>query len=143
MDLVGDVTGTLYMLLSRDDFEKISILIKNISHGEMSDDENYTLSTVAEIGNVLAGVYLTSIHDFSSLTIYHTIPCTAVDMIQSIIDETLVNLSKTVPDIFIFINEFVIKTLSFKMYLLLIPSPDSFDRLVSSLQTIRRGIHDS
>jgi chemotaxis protein CheC len=143
MDLIGDVTGALYVILSRDNLEKISVLIKNVSHDEMSDEENYALAAIAEIGNVLAGVYLTAIHDFCSLTIYHSIPLAAIDMVQSILDETLVEVYGTIPDIFLFINEFAIKTQSFKMYMLLIPSPDSFNRLAGSIQAVQGGLRPS
>jgi chemotaxis protein CheC len=143
MDLVGDVTGALFVILSQDDLEKISVLIKNVSHGEMSNKETYALHAIAEISNMLAGVYLTAIHDFSSLSIYHTIPRSAVDMIQSILDETLIEVCGTIPDIFVFVNEFAVKTQSFKMYMLLIPSPGSFDSLAGSFQAARRSIHHS
>jgi chemotaxis protein CheC len=143
MDLFGDVTGALYVILSRDELEKIAVIIRNISHDEMSGEENYALAAIAEISNVLAGVYLTAIHDFCSLTIYHSIPLAAVDMIQSLLDETLVEASGADSEIFIFINEFAVKTRSFKMYMLLIPSPGSFDRLSGSLQAARGGIRHS
>ncbi|MCX6691008.1 MAG: chemotaxis protein CheC, partial [Methanoregula sp.] len=64
MDLVGDITGALYVILSQNDFDKVSVLIKNVSHDEKSDEKKYALAAIAEIGNVLAGVYLTAIHDF-------------------------------------------------------------------------------
>ncbi|MCX6690496.1 MAG: chemotaxis protein CheC [Methanoregula sp.] len=142
MDLIGDVTGAFYVILSKDDLKKISVLIKNVSHWD-TGEKDYVLETIAEIGNILAGVYLTAIHDFSSLVIYHTIPRAAIDMIQSLLDETLVEVCEIMPEIFIFMNEFAIKTQSFKMYMLLIPSPDSFDRLAGSLQAARGGIRHS
>jgi len=143
MDLVGDVTGALFVILSQDDLEKISVLIKNVSHGEMSNKETYALHAIAEISNILAGVYLTAIHDFCSLSIYHTIPLAVIDMIQSILDETLVEVCGTIPDIFVFVNEFGIKHQSFKIYMLLIPTPGSFDALAGSFQAAGRSIHHS
>jgi len=140
MDLIGDITGSLYVIISQNELENIAILIKNIPHDPIENEEAEILASIAEIGNVLAGVYLSAIHDFCSLTIYHTIPRVAVDMVQSILDETLAESGGISPDIFIFVNEFATKSRSFKMYMLLIPIPDSFDRLSGSLNAARGGL---
>lgn len=43
------------------------------------------LSALSEIGNILAGSYLSSLADFTSLTMYPTVPALAMDMAGAIL----------------------------------------------------------
>lgn len=97
---------------------------------------------MAEIGNILAGVYLTAIHDFCKLNIYHSAPRIAIDMIQSLLDESLASLSREVREIIMVINEFSTDEGSIRTFFLLIPSAKSVRTLVDSIEEVRRAYGD-
>ena len=101
----------------------------------VSPDEN--LSILAEIGNILVGIYLTAIHDFCKLHIYHTIPTVAVDMVQSLLDESLNVLSMQVQLMIVIENEFLVEKKHIRAFLIMIPSVESVKTLLDSIEQAR------
>ncbi len=97
------------------------------------------LSIVIELGNIIAGVYLTAIHDFCKLNIYHTLPALAIDMIQSLLDEAITALSREAQIVFIIENEFIVEEHHIKTFFLMLPTTTSVQKLVGSMEHARVG----
>ena len=159
--MVGDVVGDLFFVVPK---EQIQVLIglaeraTGLWNGERpvggtrnSDsgmkritnkqrDLSGDLSVLVEIGNILAGVYLTAIHDFSKLNIYHTVPRIAIDMIQSLLDESIVTLSREVQAVLMVVNEFITEAGGITAYMLLIPHTTSVRTLVASIEEARKAL---
>ena len=85
MKMVGDLTGYLFFSVPDDQKAKLADLGERALLGPAgkNPDPDRVLATVAEIGNILAGVYLTAIHDFCKLNVCHSVPVAAVDMPQA------------------------------------------------------------
>lgn len=95
------------------------------------------LSVLTEIGNILAGVYFTAIHEFCKLHAYHTVPTIGIDMIQSLLDEFLASLSRDTQEIILIENEFIVEEKHIRTLLLMIPSMESLNTLVDSIEQAR------
>src|SRR5947209_8017912 len=69
MKMVGDLAGCLFFLVPEDQKGKLADLAERAMLGPEKDnpDPEHVQATLAEIGNILAGVYLTAIHDFCRL----------------------------------------------------------------------------
>jgi len=104
------------------------------------ESDDLKLSVIAEIGNIVAGVYLTAVHDFCRLNIYHTVPTVATDMVQALLDESLVRLSRQVQHIIVIENEFMVKEKLIKTFLVMIPSVESVSILVNSIGQARMAL---
>ena len=140
MDLFGDVAGEVFYVVP-DEHKKTLIFLMQQAFPSQNADlgklNNLDSSIVAEIGNILTGVYLTTIHDFCNLDIYHSVPVTAEDMIQSLLDESIVILSSKVKMILLIQNEFIIGEKRITSYLLLIPALKSVDVFMGSIEDAR------
>jgi chemotaxis protein CheC len=152
MGLVGDVVGELFFIVPADQRADLTHLaeraigFRNSEFGMRNDEppqsairipHSEDLSALTEIGNILAGVYLTAIHEFCKLHIYHTVPIIAIDMIQSLLDESIVALSRQVQALILIENEFTVEERRIRTFLLVIPAVQSVRTLVDSVEGAR------
>ncbi len=146
MNMVGDVSGGLFLIVPEEQKEDLIRLAEQAMTGTgqswragitNSKADDLKLSVIAEIGNIVAGVYLTAVHDFCKLNIYHTVPTVATDMVQALLDESLVRLSRQVQHIIVIENEFMVEEKLIKTFLVMIPSVESVDILVNSIGQAR------
>ena len=153
MGMVGDVAGDLYFIVPDEDkvnlihfIERamlggigVSPLIRRFSDSAVPDLD---LSVLTEMGNILAGVYLTAIRDFCRLNIYHSVPTIAIDMIQSLLDESIVALSHEVEAIILIETKFILGENHIRTFLLLVPAVQSVKVLVDSIEQARMACRE-
>jgi len=146
MGMVGDVSGGLFLIVPEEQKEDLIRLAEQAMTGTgqswragitNSKLDDLKLSVIAEIGNIVAGVYLTAVHDFCKLNIYHTVPTVATDMVQALLDESLVRLSRQVQHIIVIENEFMVEEKLIRTFLVMIPSVESVSILVNSIGQAR------
>ena len=134
MGMVGDVGGTLFFIVAEEHKVKLTRLIQWATPGPKNKGTDMDLSVLTEVGNIIAGVYLTAVHDFCRLNVYHTVPALAIDMLQSLLDEALVRLSRQVQAAIMIENEFIVEEERIKTFLVVIPSMESIKILVDSIE---------
>jgi len=137
MGMVGDVVGELFFIVPAGQRADLTHLAERAMPGPTKKAPDLDLSVLTEIGNILVGVYLTAIHDFCQLHIYHTVPTIAIDMIQSLLDESIVALSPHVRALILIENEFIVEERHIRTFLLLIPAVQSVRTLVDSVEGAR------
>ena len=148
MDMVGDVAGALYFIVPNEDKVNLIHFIERTMLGGIgvspltrrSSDSavpDLDLSVLEEMGNILAGVYLAAIHDFCRLNIYHSVPTIAIDMIQSLLDESIVALSHEFEVVIMVEAKFILKTNRIRTFLLIVPAVQSVTVLVASIEQAR------
>jgi chemotaxis protein CheC len=137
MGMVGDIRGSIFFVISNQDTETL-IMLADQSAGLDAKTQENPLSVIAEISNILAGVYLTSIHDFCNLNIYHTVPVLAMDMLQAVLDESIASAAIDSEHFIIVKNIFIIHDKikeKIEISLILMPSPlKSIGTLVMALK---------
>lgn len=144
MGMVGDVTGEIFFIVREEEKAVLAHLAEKALLGKARKG-TVDISVLEEIGNIMAGVYLTAVHDFCKLNIYHSVPATATDMFQSILDELVVNMGGESESFIVIENEFAIVIESeiasigkqIKAFLLMIPSVASVKTLVESVKQAR------
>lgn len=147
MGMVGDVIGDLFFIVPDEQKENLTNLVERgmlwdsrgrneNPHPALSipQSNDMDLSVLMEVGNIIAGVYLTAIHDFCGLNIYHSVPNLAVDMIQSLLDESFAHLSSRVEAIIVIQNEFIIDEHRITTFCLVVPTAESVKSLVNSIE---------
>ena len=149
MGMVGDVSGGLFLIVPEEQKENLILLAEQAVTGTdqswgagvtKQESDRLKLSVIAEIGNIVAGVYLTAVHDFCKLNIYHTVPAVATDMVQALLDESLVRLSRQVQHIIVIENEFMVEEKRIRTFLVMIPSVESVNILVNSIGQARMAM---
>ena len=155
--MIGDVTGYILFILPKEHEQKLVYLTKKAMAGRSDawndrqgiaqsafptlKNREFDVSVINEIGNIIAEVYLGAIHDFSRLNIYHTIPTLVVDMVQSLMDETIATLSRRTQTVIAIENEFFIDKEDVKNYLLLIPHVESIGIIVDSVEQVKKAFY--
>jgi chemotaxis protein CheC len=140
MKMVGDMSGYLFFIVPENQSLKLEERAEQALLGSKAkSDPDQVLGTLTEIGNILAGVYLTAIHDFCGLNVSHSVPLPAVDMLQAVLDESLAIRADNDPTVILIRNEFIIEAERAKTFFLILPSGDSVQTLVDSMKVAGQG----
>jgi len=129
----GDISGNMMFIL---DLQSAQLLVNFLMGRPSKTDLDYdeiTLSALKEIGNILAGSYLSALSNLTNLTIKSTVPGLAIDMAGAILSVPAIEFGKT-SDFALYIeNEFTDGLNSVIGNLFLIPDNDSCSRLLLAL----------
>ena len=129
----GDIPGNMLFTLT---IESALQLLKQLLNRDIKDPFDLTeidYSALNELGNILAGSYLSSLADFTKLNLTPSVPSIAVDMVEAILSFGLIQASQ-LSDFALVIDTTFIEGNSFvEGHFLLIPDPESFNSLFSAL----------
>jgi chemotaxis protein CheC len=139
MKMVGDVIGDLFFVVPDDQKTKLTELADRAVLGlnKAEADPDRVLTTLGEIGNILAGVSLTAIHDFCKMNVYHSVPVLAVATVQAVLGEPLAQRSREGATMILAKIEFIIGANQLKAFLLIVPYGEFLKALVASMQKVR------
>ncbi len=142
MYMVGDIKGRLFLLVLNEQKERLMELVERAAPGGRSKGGVASdFSALEEVGNILAGVFLVSIHDFCKLNIYHSVPDLRIDMIQALIDESIAGTISASSPIIMIESEFVITGENISAYFLIIPDKESIQTLTASIEDARKQMY--
>jgi chemotaxis protein CheC len=127
----GDISGNMFFMLSLEQAERfIQQMTGNKELSELGS------SALQELGNILAGSYLSALADFTKLKLHPSVPALSVDMIGAILEYGLIELSR-VGDFAIVIDTALYEEEqeqdSVNGHFFLLPDPDSFTPIFQSL----------
>ena len=142
MNMVGDVKGKLFYLVLDERTERLIEIVRKAAPGGNEGGVVVDISVLEEIGNILAGVFLVSIHDFCRLNIYHTVPELRIDMGQALLDESIPSTTAGTSQIILIESEFVIKEENISTFFLIIPDKESIQTLAYSIEDARKKLHE-
>lgn len=129
----GEAPGNLFFILNP---EAAINLLRRVAGLEISGDAELgemELSALSEIGNILAGSYLSSLADFTSLSMYPTVPALAMDMAGAILGYGLLQFGQMGDDALLIDTTFLEGKNEIEGQFFLIPDPDSFPKIFKSL----------
>lgn len=129
----GEVPGNLFFILSP---EAAKSLVRRLAGIESDDDETFNEmehSALSEIGNILAGSYLSSLADFTKLSMFPTVPGLAMDMAGAILSYGLLQFGQMGNDALLIDTAFLEGQDQIEGQFFLIPDPESFAKIFESL----------
>ncbi|MFC0214360.1 chemotaxis protein CheC [Paenibacillus chartarius] len=130
----GEAPGNMFFILRMESAKK---LLKNLVGLEtVSEDGEYTeleLSALNEIGNILAGSYLSSLADFTHLHLSPTVPSLAIDMAGAILSFGLLQFGQMGDNALLIDTKFLEGNQEVEGHFFLIPDPESFDKIFAAL----------
>ncbi|MFZ3576629.1 chemotaxis protein CheC [Virgibacillus sp. DJP39] len=134
----GNAPGTVFFLLTAEEAENLVGQITSDREFRIFNAEppsELAISALQEVGNILAGSYLTALSDFTSINMQPSVPSLSIDMAGAILTAGLLEFSQ-IMDYAIIIDTTINETESSsgvngKFFLL--PDPDSFDQIFKSL----------
>ncbi len=131
--LEGELEGSIMFVLDTASAESlIELLMPGIATDGFND---FCFSALQEIGNILAGSYISSLSSLSNLDIKISVPSLALDMAGAILSVPAIHFGLIGDKILIIENEFIelVDNDSVNGFFILIPEVDSYDVLLKSL----------
>lgn len=138
----GNAPGTVFFILTVPEAENLVRQITSESKFVIFGDKppsELAVSALQEVGNILAGSYLSALSDFTGINMQPSVPSLSIDMAGAIITEGLLELSQVMDYAIIIdttINE-VDSSNGVNGKFFLLPDPQSFDQIFKAL-----GIND-
>lgn len=134
LQLSEDIEGMMMFIM---DLPSSYTLLRRLMFTDLKDDEPFNdmhLSALQEIGNIITGAYLASLSDLTHLTINASIPYLSVDMAGAILSVPAIEFGKLGDKAVMIETEFELDALqNLNGYFLLIPTMDSYAKIMSSL----------
>jgi chemotaxis protein CheC len=129
----GDAPGNMFFILNLDAAKNI---LRDLIGLNIEDQEEYSeleLSALNEIGNILAGSYLSSLADFTNLNMQPTVPALAMDMAGAILSYGLLQFGQMGDQALLIDTKFLEGENEVQGHFFLIPDPESFGKIFSAL----------
>lgn len=129
----GDAPGNMFFILNLDAAKNI---LRDLIGLKIEDQEEYSeleLSALNEIGNILAGSYLSSLADFTNLNMQPTVPALAIDMAGAILSYGLLQFGQMGDQALLIDTKFMEGENEVQGHFFLIPDPESFGKIFSAL----------
>lgn len=133
LTLDGDIDGMIMFILEQ---EPAQAIVRLLMQGMCEVSEEFTeleLSALQEIGNIIAGAYLSSLSTLTNMTITSSIPYLAIDMAGAILSVPAIEFGKISDKALLIETEFGDKDLEVNGYFVLIPTLDSYNAILTSL----------
>lgn len=129
----GETPGNMFFILTQESAKR---LLRHIVGIQVDGDDFYNemeLSALNEIGNILAGSYLSSLADFTNLNMQPTVPSLAIDMAGAILSYGLLQYGQMGDHALLIDTAFLEGKDEVEGHFFLIPDPESFDRIFAAL----------
>ena len=132
LGLEGDISGMMMFLLQ----EKSAHNLVNILVGNPPDKEEafneMEFSALNEIGNIIAGSYLSALAGLTNLTIVASVPSMTIDMAGALLSVPAIEYGKIGDKVLLIQTQFGEDDLV-NGYFVMVPELESYDKILSSL----------
>ncbi len=133
VNIDGDLEGSmLFMLEHRAAHHLVDNLLGSVWN-EQDDFTEMDLSALGEIGNIIVGAYLSSVSLLTGLSVHPSIPYLAVDMSGAILSVPAIEFGKLGDKALLIESTFSEDGKHISGYFILIPTEDSYGKLLHAL----------
>ena len=131
----GEAPGQMFFILSPEEAESFVKQLTGIDDFSVIDhpDNPMALSALQEIGNILAGSYLSALSDFIGGSLQPSIPLLTIDMAGAILSVPAIEFGKIDDRVLLIKTEFLEGGESVLGNYILLPDPPSFNKILTSL----------
>lgn len=129
----GDITGNILFVLDLISSRRLVNMVMGKPINEETEFDSMTCSALQEIGNILAGSYLSSLSNFTNLRILSDVPGLAIDMAGAILSVPAIEFGKSSDTVLYIETEFTYGIDSVIGDFFLVPDEISYVRLLKAL----------
>lgn len=132
LSLEGDISGSMMFMLEEN---SAHCLVNQLMGRDINDEAPFSemdLSALQEIGNIIAGAYLSSLSTLTKLTITSSVPYLSIDMAGAILSVPAIEFGKLGDKALLIETQFGDEVL-INGYFILIPELESYDKILTSL----------
>lgn len=132
LGLEGDISGMMMFLLQEKSAHNlVNILMGNPDEKEGTFDE-MEMSALSEIGNIIAGSYLSALAGLTNMTIVASVPSLSVDMAGALLSVPAIEYGKIGDKVLLIQTQFGEDDLV-NGFFVMVPELESYDKILSSL----------
>lgn len=132
LGMEGDITGTMMFLLKVDSAHRIVNLLMGTDSAPDAAFGEMEYSALSEIGNIIAGSYLSALSSLTGLKIVATVPAMTIDMAGAILSVPAIEYGK-IGDKVLFIETQLGEDDFLNGYIVMVPEVDSYGKILTSL----------
>lgn len=132
LEVENDIEGSMMFLL---DIPSARYLVNRLMMTDVADDVPFgemELSALKEIGNIIAGSYLSALASLTNLVIAPSVPYIAVDMAASILSVPAIEFGQF-GDNALLIQTEICADVQINGYFILMPEQGSYEKILTSL----------
>jgi len=132
--LQGNIDGMMmFMMDIQASRHLVELLIGSEYENASGEFSEMELSALNEIGNIIAGAYLSSLSSLTNMLITSSVPYMAIDMAGAILSVPAIEFGKIGDKALLIQTEFGDEEQSVNGYFILIPTLESYGEILSSL----------
>lgn len=129
----GEAPGNMFFIIEEQSAKRMLNQLLSMNHQEEDGYSEMELSALCEIGNILAGSYLSSLADFTQLPMVPSVPAIAHDMAGAILSYGLMQYGEMGDSALLIETTFLEDRQSLEGHFFLIPDPESFNKIFKAL----------
>ena len=130
--VTGDIKGSIMFLLDIDSAKFLTSLLIPVEESADALSE-MEISALQEVGNILAGSYLSSLSSLTGLSLIVSVPSLALDMAGAILSVPVILFGQVGDKVMLIETDFIEGSQHVKGNFFLVPDEDSFEILLKSL----------
>lgn len=131
--ILGDAPGNMFFIM---DTASAKNLLRSMAGMDITSYEKFSemeYSALGEIGNILVGSYVSSLADFTGLSLSPTVPSLAIDMAGAVLSFGLLQFGQMGDQALLIDTKFLEGQEEVRGHFFLIPDPESFGMIFSAL----------
>ena len=133
LGLEKDIDGMMMFIMDKPSADAvISSILHQVPGGDGQISE-MGLSVLQELGNIIAGSYLSAISSLTGLSILSTVPYLSIDMAGAILSVPAIEYGKVSNKALLIQSEFGDEEMTVNGYFILIPTLEAFEKIFRSL----------
>ena len=132
LSLEGDIEGSMLFMLGSEDAHR---LVEQLLGMKPQADDTFSemeMSALSEVGNIIAGSYLSALSALTGLTITASIPYTSIDMAGALLSLPAIEYGKIGDKVLLIETQFGEEVLG-NGYFVMIPELESYEKILTSL----------
>ncbi len=133
LTLEGEISGMMMFMLEKQSAHHLVNVLMGKSFDNFEEFSEMDLSALNEIGNIIAGAYLSSLSMLTNLLIHASVPYMAIDMAGAILSVPAIEFGKVGDKALLIESAFGEDDNMVNGYFILIPSLESYDKILRSL----------
>jgi chemotaxis protein CheC len=131
--LDGQIDGMMMFMMDVQAARHLVNLLLGDSKSTSDEFSEMELSALQEIGNIIAGAYLSSLSSLTNMVIAASIPYMAIDMAGAVLSVPAIEFGKIGDKALLIETEFLDEITAVNGYFILIPTIHSYEKILTSL----------
>lgn len=131
--LEGQLDGMMLFMMEQESAHHILNLIMGKDLNSITEFSEMDLSALCEIGNIIAGAYLSSISTLTNMFVGSSVPYMAIDMAGAILSVPAIEFGKVGDKAIVIKTEFWENDIEVSGYFVMIPTLESYGKMMASL----------